>query len=131
MLLSTIKISMYPPVVTLHVSLARIFADGQSLLEPSMGEMWNTGSTEQLGRSIKSLEEKWKMVPAFLAVKGLVKNNIHSFNYLINEDIKNIVMCNEKITSIADPMFYLKAAFIINAIHSALWCVICIWSGFW
>ena len=112
---------MYPPVVTLHVSLARIFADRLSLLEPSMGEMWNMGSTEQLGRSIKSLEEKWKMVPAFLAVKGLVKNNIHSFNYLINEDIKNIVMCNEKITSIADPMFYLKAAFIINVILSALW----------
>ena len=73
-----------------------------------MGEIWNCGSTEQLGRPIKTVEDKWKLVPAFLSVKGLVKQHINSFNYLINEDIKNIVMTNQKITSNADPLFYLK-----------------------
>ena len=47
-------------------------------------------------------------MPAFLAVKGLVKQHINSFNYLVDQDIKNIVLANQKITSIADPMFYLK-----------------------
>ena len=56
----------------------------------------------------KLKKEKWKLVPAFLGVKGLVKQHINSFNYLINEDIRNIVMTNDKITSNADPMFYLK-----------------------
>jgi len=73
-----------------------------------MGEVWNHGSTELMAQPIKALEEKWKMVPAFLAVKGLVKQHIDSFNFLINQDIKNIVLANEKIVSNADPMFYLK-----------------------
>ena len=73
-----------------------------------MGEIWNSGSTEQLGRPVKAIEDKWKLVPAFLSVKGLVKQHINSFNYLINEDIKNIVMTNQKIVSNSDPLFYLK-----------------------
>lgn len=73
-----------------------------------MGEIWNSGSTEQLGLPIKTVEDKWKLVPAFLSVKGLVKQHINSFNYLINEDIKNIVMTNQKIVSSSDPLFYLK-----------------------
>ena len=73
-----------------------------------MGEIWTSGSTEQLGEPIKTVEDKWKLVPAFLSVKGLVKQHINSFNYLINEDIKNIVMTNQKIVSSSDPLFYLK-----------------------
>lgn len=48
------------------------------------------------------------MVPAFLQVKGLVKQHIDSFNYFINVDIKNIVKANDKVLSDVDPMFYLK-----------------------
>ena len=44
-----------------------------------MGEIWNSGSTEQLGLPIKTVEDKWKLVPAFLSVKGLVKQHINSF----------------------------------------------------
>ena len=73
-----------------------------------MGEMWNEGSTERLAAPVKTLEEKWKLVPAFLQVKGLVKQHIDSFNYFMNQDIKKIVTANERITSNADPMFYLK-----------------------
>ncbi len=57
---------------------------------------------------INTVEEKWKLLPAFLKVKGLVKQHIHSFNYFINVDIKNIVKANELVTSDADPSFYLK-----------------------
>lgn len=47
-------------------------------------------------------------MPAFLQVKGLVKQHIDSFNYFINVDIKNIVNANDKVLSDVDPMFYLK-----------------------
>ena len=66
------------------------------------------GDTSELAKSIKTLEEKWKLVPAFLKTKGLVKQHIDSYNYFINVEIKNIVKANEKITSDADPSFYLK-----------------------
>lgn len=54
------------------------------------------------------LQDKWKLVPAFLRVKGLVKQHIDSFNYFINVDIKNIVKTNSKVTSDVDPLFYVK-----------------------
>lgn len=47
-------------------------------------------------------------MPAFLRVKGLVKQHIDSFNYFINVDIKNIVKINSKVTSDVDPLFYVK-----------------------
>jgi DNA-directed RNA polymerase III subunit RPC2 len=54
------------------------------------------------------LQEKWRLVPAFLKVKGLVKQHIDSFNYFINVEIKKIVKANEKVSSDADPLFYVK-----------------------
>lgn len=54
------------------------------------------------------MQEKWKLVPAFLKVKGLVKQHVDSFNYFINDDIKKIVQANDRVTSDADPSFYLK-----------------------
>ena len=61
--------------------------------------MWKHGCTEDLAQPIKTVEDKCKMVLFFLAVKGLVKQQIDSFNFLINQDIKNIVLSNEKIVS--------------------------------
>src|SRR5690348_161342 len=46
---------------------------------------------------VKSVKEKWKLVPAFLEAKGLVKQHIDSFNYFINVDIKKIVMSNARV----------------------------------
>ncbi|CAG7837989.1 unnamed protein product [Allacma fusca] len=65
-------------------------------------------SKSYLSAPIKKLEEKWKLVPAFLETKGLVKQHIDSFNYFINVEIKKIVMANAKIVSDVDPSFYLK-----------------------
>ncbi|KAJ3634148.1 hypothetical protein MTP99_011053 [Tenebrio molitor] len=61
-----------------------------------------------LKKPIKEIEEKWKLVPAFLKVKGLVKQHIDSFNYFINADIKKIVEANNKLVCDADPLFYVK-----------------------
>eukprot|EP00111_Clytia_hemisphaerica_P015648 TCONS_00046187-protein len=57
---------------------------------------------------IKRVEDKWKLVPAFLKVKGLVKQHIDSFNYFVNSEIKEIVKANGKVQTDADPVWYLK-----------------------
>lgn len=55
---------------------------------------------------IKSVEDKWLLLPAFLKVKGLVKQHIDSFNYFVDHDLKAIVRANNKVTSEVDPRFY-------------------------
>ncbi|KAK8389706.1 hypothetical protein O3P69_009002 [Scylla paramamosain] len=69
---------------------------------------WADLDPSVLSEPVKSIEDKWKLVPAFLRVKGLVKQHIDSFNYFINVDIKNIVKANSKVTSDVDPLFYVK-----------------------
>ncbi|CAO3572516.1 unnamed protein product [Mortierella alpina] len=57
---------------------------------------------------IPTVEDKWKLLPAFLKVKGLVKQHIDSFNYFINVDLEKIIKANERVKSDVDPHFYLK-----------------------
>ncbi|KAG2093034.1 hypothetical protein BD769DRAFT_1520741 [Suillus cothurnatus] len=61
-----------------------------------------------LADPIKRVEDKWLLLPAFLKIKGLVKQHIDSFNYFVDVDIKNIVRANNKVTSDVDPRFWLK-----------------------
>ena len=42
-------------------------------------------------------QEKWKLLPAFLKVKGLVRQHIDSFNYFINTEVSTFCL-----------IFYLK-----------------------
>lgn len=63
---------------------------------------------EDLAKPINTVQDKWKLLPAFLKVKGLVKQHIDSFNYFINVEIKKIMKANEIVTSMADPNFYIK-----------------------
>eukprot|EP00127_Corallochytrium_limacisporum_P004832 Clim_evm15s183 gene=Clim_evmTU15s183 len=56
---------------------------------------------------VKSLEDKWRLLPAYLAVKGLVKQHIESFNHFIEVDMKKIVNANRLLVIDADPNFYL------------------------
>lgn len=67
-----------------------------------------SGSEEELKKPVKTVKEKWKLLPAFLKVKGLVKQHIDSFNFFITTEIKKIVKANELVTSDSDPSFYLK-----------------------
>ncbi|KAI0244506.1 DNA-directed RNA polymerase III complex subunit Rpc2 [Massospora cicadina] len=63
---------------------------------------------ENLTASVKKLEDKWKLLPAYLQVKGLVKQHIDSFNYLIDVELDKIVKANQIVNSDVDPNFYLK-----------------------
>ncbi|KXS21136.1 beta and beta-prime subunits of DNA dependent RNA-polymerase [Gonapodya prolifera JEL478] len=57
---------------------------------------------------INTVEDKWKLVPAFLKLRGLVKQHIDSFNYFIETDIKKIVQANNEVRSDIDPSFFVK-----------------------
>ncbi|KAJ3316651.1 DNA-directed RNA polymerase III core subunit ret1, partial [Blyttiomyces sp. JEL0837] len=56
---------------------------------------------------IDEVEDKWRLVPAFLQTKGLVKQHIDSFNYFIETDLQKIVDANKMVTSDVDPHFWL------------------------
>lgn len=63
---------------------------------------------KNLSDPVKMVEDKWELLPAFLKVKGLVKQHIDSFNYFVDVDLKNIIKANEKVTSDIDPRFFLR-----------------------
>ncbi len=71
-------------------------------------DMWD--NPFRLSEPIKDIKDKYEMLPAFLKVKGLVKQHIDSFNYFINHEIKKIVRAkgNERVTCDADPTWYLR-----------------------
>ena len=54
---------------------------------------------KELNTPIKKVEDKWKLVPAFLRLRGLVKQHIDSFNYFLNVDMKKMVAANSMINS--------------------------------
>lgn len=56
----------------------------------------------------QSTQDKYELLPAFLQIRGLVKQHIDSFNYFINHEIKHVVRANQKLTCDAEPNFYLK-----------------------
>ena len=47
-------------------------------------------------------------MPAFLKVKGLVKQHIDSFNYFIEVELKKIIKANQTVLSEVEPKFYLN-----------------------
>lgn len=65
-----------------------------------------SGTPAQLAQPIKTTAEKWQLLPAFIKVKGIARQHIDSFNYLVNTEIRNIVRANEKIVSTIDPRWY-------------------------
>ncbi|KAJ3073113.1 DNA-directed RNA polymerase III core subunit ret1 [Podochytrium sp. JEL0797] len=71
--------------------------------------------SKALGDPVNSLEDKWRLVPAFLQTKGLVKQHIDSFNYFIQTDLQKIVDANRKVVSDVDPNFWM----VFKKIHVA------------
>ncbi|CAB4253644.1 similar to Saccharomyces cerevisiae YOR207C RET1 Second-largest subunit of RNA polymerase III [Maudiozyma barnettii] len=63
---------------------------------------------KKLTDEINTAEDKWNLLPAFLKVKGLVKQHLDSFNYFVDDDLKKIIQANQLILSDVDPEFYLK-----------------------
>lgn len=67
-----------------------------------------TDDPSKLTAPIKDIKDKWKLLPAFLQVRGLVKQHIESFNYFINHDIQKIMKANERVSCDVDANFFLK-----------------------
>jgi len=57
---------------------------------------------------VLTFQDKWELLPAFLKVKGLVKQHIDSFNYFVDVELKKILKANEYVLSDVDPTFFLK-----------------------
>ena len=66
--------------------------------------MQNLYDEENATKDIKDIKEKWKLVPAFLRLRGLTKQHIDSFNYFINVDMQRMVAANN-IIRIDNPNF--------------------------
>jgi len=72
------------------------------------GSMNDLFDPSKLTDDIKAVEEKWKLVPAFLKCRGLVKQHIDSYNYFINVEMKKILRANDRLTTEVDPSFFVK-----------------------
>jgi DNA-directed RNA polymerase III subunit RPC2 len=67
---------------------------------------------KKLTDPIDTARDKWNLLPAFLRVKGLVKQHIDSFNYFTEVELKKIVKANSLVTSDAHPLGTEKAKWI-------------------
>ncbi|XP_039135098.1 DNA-directed RNA polymerase III subunit 2 [Dioscorea cayenensis subsp. rotundata] len=61
-----------------------------------------------LAAPVSSPVDKFPLLPAFLKVRGLVKQHIDSFDYFINHGIKKIMKANDRIVCRHDPAMYLR-----------------------
>ncbi|KAF2722027.1 beta and beta-prime subunits of DNA dependent RNA-polymerase [Polychaeton citri CBS 116435] len=59
--------------------------------------------TKSLTDPINTAQDKWNLLPAFLKVKGLIKQHTDSYDYFVNTEIKSIVRANAMIKSDSDP----------------------------
>ena len=65
-------------------------------------------ASEGEGKPIKPLEDKGLLLPAFLQLKGLVRQHIDSYDYFLNAGIKRILRANDKVISDSDTNWYLR-----------------------
>ena len=74
------------------------------LVEDSKSEYMDTDTPTEVFTGA----DKWKLLPAFLSARGLVKQHIDSYNYLVTRDIHQIVMAqsNRRMTSDVDPKWF-------------------------
>ncbi|KAJ4153695.1 hypothetical protein LMH87_010170 [Akanthomyces muscarius] len=73
----------------------------EALLEPFY-------NGKKLTDPISTKEDKFQLLPAFLKVKGLVKQHIDSYNFFVEHEIKDIVRANRTIRSDVDSNFWLE-----------------------
>ena len=59
---------------------------------------------------VGSLQDKWRLLPHFLEIRGLMRQHIDSFNIFVEKEMKQIVSSPSacEIRSEHDPKFYLK-----------------------
>jgi hypothetical protein len=82
--------------------MKKVIDDGfEALLEPFY-------DGKRLTDPISTKEDKFQLLPAFLKVKGLVKQHIDSYNWFVEQGIKEIVRANSTIKSDVESRFLLK-----------------------
>lgn len=64
--------------------------------------------TKHLTDPINTARDKWNLLPAFLRVKGLVKQHIDSYNYFTDVALKEIVKANRMITADQNPQKFIQ-----------------------
>ncbi|PSN68474.1 DNA-directed rna polymeras-like protein III subunit [Corynespora cassiicola Philippines] len=57
---------------------------------------------------IDTARDKWNLLPAFLKVKGLVKQHLDSYNHFVDVELKKIIKANRFVRSDFDPKFLLE-----------------------
>ena len=57
---------------------------------------------------VNTIRDKWNLLPAFLKVKGLVKQHIDSFNYFVEVELQKIIAANRVVLSDHDPEFFIR-----------------------
>ncbi|KAI1139563.1 beta and beta-prime subunits of DNA dependent RNA-polymerase [Hypoxylon sp. FL0543] len=73
----------------------------EALLEPFY-------NGKKLTDPISAVEDKNQLLPAFLKVKGLVKQHIDSYNFFVDHEIKEIVKANRTLRSDVDSSFWIE-----------------------
>ncbi|KAK3320877.1 hypothetical protein B0T19DRAFT_251711 [Cercophora scortea] len=73
----------------------------EALLEPFY-------NGKRLTDPISTKDDKYQLLPAFLKVKGLVKQHIDSYNFFVNKEIQDIVKTNRIIKSDQEENFWLE-----------------------
>ena len=74
--------------------------DDHTLTEEEKKQAFHDDLYDPMKRTkpIKSVDEKWRLLPAFLKVKGLVKQHLDSFNYFVDVELKKILRANKRIS---------------------------------
>jgi DNA-directed RNA polymerase III subunit RPC2 len=75
-----------------------------------MNEYGTYDGLDELTKPIKAVEEKWKLLPHFLRMRGLMRQHIDSFDHFVNVEIKKIIAAksNQEVRSEADAKFFLR-----------------------
>lgn len=73
----------------------------EALLEPFY-------NGKKLTDPISTVDDKMQLLPAFLKVKGLVKQHIDSYNFFVDHEIKEILKANRTVRSDANSSFFIE-----------------------
>jgi DNA-directed RNA polymerase III subunit RPC2 len=56
---------------------------------------------------VRAAEERWRLLPAFFKVRGLVRHHIESFNFFLSTELQKIMEANSRVICDVEPSFFL------------------------
>jgi DNA-directed RNA polymerase III subunit RPC2 len=88
---------------------ALLVQDGEEAANVSDGREYGASRTP-LDAPIGSLREKWRVLPHFLKLRGLMRQHIDSYDHFVNVEMRQIVQSPSacEVRSDYDPKFYLR-----------------------